>query len=46
MPDLSTLFAFELGIAEMAIRGTVIYWGVFLMLRIACLLYTSDAADE
>ena len=35
MPDLSTLFAFELGIAEMAIRGTVIYWGVFLMLRIA-----------
>src|SRR5690606_11160257 len=35
MPDIGNLFAFEQGIAEMFVRGTVMYWGVFLLLRVA-----------
>lgn len=35
MPDFSELFAFESGVVEMVIRGSVVYWFLFGLLRIA-----------
>lgn len=35
MPDFSEIFAPQAGVLEMAFRGTVIYWALFVLLRIA-----------
>lgn len=35
MPDLGTLFAITVPPAELVVRGTVIYWFLFLLLRFA-----------
>lgn len=35
MPDLVEIFAFEAGVPEMMLRGTVIYWVVLVLVRLA-----------
>lgn len=35
MPDLVQIFAMQAGLLEMVIRGTAIYWALFILLRLA-----------
>lgn len=35
MPNFSDIFALEVGVVEMMLRGTVIYWAILILLRLS-----------